>query len=603
MARACRVLPDVTAVDRAFDYSVPDALAALVRVGAIVRVPLHGRRVRGWVVENAVEPVSGTGALLDVLAVVSAGPPRDVVDLSEWVAWRWSGPRVAVLRSASAPNHVPPSHRRADPEGAGARSIGMRAVGMRAVGMRAVGMRAVRMRVVRQPPLLDRRAQVAALCAGTGSTIVCIADAGRARALASYLSREGRAVAVLHSFEADAARTDGWRRASEGDCIVVGGRIAALAPVPDLRAAIVVDDADEALQEERSPTWHARDVLFERAARAAVPFIVCSPVPTVEAMVAAAADSVADSGWTMNVEAPPADVERAGWPRVQVADRRDEPPGSGLFSETLARALRDAGGLSVCVLNRRGRFRLLLCASCQHLLRWDRPDERPLVCPDCGATKLRVLRAGVSRVREELEALVAGARVVEVDASTAEVPDADIIVGTEAVLHRAAVRRRRPALVAYLDLDQELLAPRYRAAAQAQWLLTRGAQLLSGRARQKAMLLVQTRIPDHVVVKALVRGEPATVAESEIEYRRTLAYPPFGALAELAGADDALTATIDALRALDVQANGVQVFGPSDGRALVHGPDWDALAAALAQGLPAGRAIGRVRAVVDPPRI
>jgi primosomal protein N' (replication factor Y) len=575
LARACRVLPDVTAVDRAFDYSVPDALEALVRVGAMVRVPLHGRRVRGWVVEDGVEPVSGTGALLDVLAIVSAGPPRDVIELSEWVAWRWSGPRVAVLRSASAPNHVPPSHRRADPEGAAAR--------------------AVRMRVVRQPPLLDRRAQVAALCASTGSTIVCIADAGRARALASYLSREGRAVAVLHSFETDAARTDGWRRASEGDCVVVGGRIAALAPVPDLRAAIVVDDADEALQEERSPTWHARDVLFERAARAAVPFAVCSPAPTVEAIVA--------GGGTTVIEAPPADVERASWPRVQVADRRDEPPGSGLLSETLARALRDAGGLSVCVLNRRGRFRLLVCASCRHLLRWDRPDERPLVCPDCGATKLRVLRAGVTRVREELEALVAGARVAEVDTATAEVPDADIIVGTEAVLHRAAVRRRRPALVAYLDLDQELLAPRYRAAAQAQWLLTRGAQLLSGRARQQAMLLVQTRIPDHVVVKALVRGEPAAVAESEIEYRRTLAYPPFGALAELAGADDALTATIDALRALDVQANGVQVFGPSDGRALVHGPGWDALAAALVRGLPAGRAIGRVRAVVDPPRI
>src|SRR5207244_11590949 len=120
-----------------------------------------------------------------------------------------------------------------------------------------------------------------------------------------------------------------------------------------------------------------------------------------------------------------------------------------------------------------------------------------------------------------------------------------------------------------------------------------GGQLLSGRARQESRLLVQTRIPDRVVVQALVNGEPVAVAESEIEYRRTLAYPPFGALAEVAGADNALAATIDALRALDVQANGVQVFGPSDGRALVHGPDWDALPAALAEGLRVGRAIGR----------
>jgi primosomal protein N' (replication factor Y) len=101
-----------------------------------------------------------------------------------------------------------------------------------------------------------------------------------------------------------------------------------------------------------------------------------------------------------------------------------------------------------------------------------------------------------------------------------------------------------------------------------------------------------------VVVQALVRGEPALVAGAEVEYRRTLAYPPFGALAELAGADDALAAAVDALRTLDVQ-----VFGPTDGRALVHAPDWDALAGALARGLRAGRAIGRVRAVVDPPRV
>jgi primosomal protein N' (replication factor Y) len=283
-----------------------------------------------------------------------------------------------------------------------------------------------------------------------------------------------------------------------------------------------------------------------------------------------------------------------------VVDRREEPPGSGLLSEALATALHHAGGLAVCVLNRRGRFRLLVCASCQHLLRWDRPDERPLVCPECGATKLKVLRAGVTRVREELEALVPGARVAEVDTATAEVPAADIVIGTEAVLHRAAVRRRRPALVAYLDLDQELLAPRYRAAAQAHWLLTRGAQLLAGRPRRESLLLVQTRIPDHVVVQAMVHGDPAPVAAAEIEYRRTLAYPPFGALAELAASDEALNATIEVLRA---NVPDVQVFGPADGRALVHASDWDALASALAVSLPAGRAISRVRAVVDPPRV
>src|SRR5436305_15094647 len=105
--RVCRVAPDVTAVERVFDYLVPDALAPLVRVGAIVRAPLHGRRVRGWVVADDVTAATGE-RLLELLAVASDGPPPDVVALTDWIAWRWSGPRIAVLRSASAPNRVAP---------------------------------------------------------------------------------------------------------------------------------------------------------------------------------------------------------------------------------------------------------------------------------------------------------------------------------------------------------------------------------------------------------------------------------------------------------------------------------------------------------------
>ncbi|HET9729275.1 MAG TPA: hypothetical protein VFR41_07640, partial [Acidimicrobiia bacterium] len=381
-ARVCRVIPDLTAVERAFDYAVPDALAGAVRVGALVRVPLHGRRVRGWVIADDVEPEAAE--LLDVLSA-SAGPPADVVVLSEWIASRWAGPRVAVLRSASPPNLVP-------------------ATVWSNSGARATESAQTKVRVVRQPPLLDRRADVAAMCAAVGSTIVCIADAGRARTFGRYLVEQGRNVALLHSVEPDAARTAAWSRAARGDCIVVGGRVAALAPVSDLAAVVVVDDNDEALQEERSPTWHARDVLIERASRAGALLTICGPAPTVTAVARAS-----------EVVAPPVDVERAGWPRVEVVDRRAEPPGAGLLTDALGHALRSARGLAVCIVNRRGRYRVLVCGNCGHVLRWDRSDERPLVCPECGATKLRVIRAGVTRLREELSALVSTARVVDID--------------------------------------------------------------------------------------------------------------------------------------------------------------------------------------------
>ena len=577
MTRVCRVVPDVTALDREFDYLVPDSLAPLVRVGAIVRVPLQGRRVRGWVIADDVEPAAEGARLLELLAVSSAGPPNDVVALADWVAWRWAGPRVAVLRSASPPNRVAPRAGDSDPVPPPSESV---------PGVTPV-------RVVRRGPLFDRRDTVASMVAADGSSIILVADFGRATALARYLESSGRRVVLMHSATSDAERTDAWGRATHGDIVVVGGRVAALSPVPDLAATVVVDDADEALQEERSPTWHARDVLYERAGRAHASFTVFSPAPTIEALV------VADRA----VDASPPDVEIAGWPRVLVVDRRDEPPGAGLLSETLASTLRGARGPAVCVLNRRGRFRVLACDACRTIVRWDRTDERPSVCPECGATRLRVIRSGVTRVREELSALIPGTRVADVDTATGEVPEADILIGTESVLHRSEVRRRRPTVVAFLDLDQELLAPRYRASTQAHWLVTRGAQLLAGRPRDESLLLLQTRMPDHVVVESISRGRPELVAQAEAEYRQTLGYPPFGALAELTGDDDALSATVDALRGLAMQAEAVNVFGPSDGRALVNASSCDALAAALDIALPAGRTVGRVRAAVDPPRV
>ena len=574
MPRVCRVAPDLTAVERAFDYVVPDAIAPMVRVGAIVRVPLHGRRVRGWVVADDVTPET-PDRLLELLAVASNGPPAGVVDLAGWIAWRWSGPKIAVLRSASPPNRVAPTPTQVEPASMSP--------------LTPDSLTPVRSVVVRRPPLADRRELVAAMCAADGSTLVAVADGSRARSLAHYLRGTGREVALVHSDESDAARTAAWRRAEQGRCVVVGGRSAALAPVPDLGAAIVVDDADEALQEERSPTWHAREVLYERAARAGAAWSVVSPAPTVEAL--------AVPGVEVDALAP--DMEARGWPRALVVDRREEPPGAGLLTESLADALRDADGPAVCVLNRRGRFRVLACEACHALLRWDRAAERPMICDECGATRLRVLRAGVTRVREELEALFPRLRVVDVDAATAEVGDADIVIGTESVLHRPELRRRRPSVVAFLDLDQELLAPRYRVAAQAQWLTARGAQLLAGRPREETRLVVQTRQPDHEVVRALVKGHPALVSDAECERRRALGFPPFGALAELSGDDAAVLAAIDALR-----GNGaIQALGPTDGRALVVAPDAAVLADALAPAHAAGRAAGRMRTVVDPPRV
>ncbi|MDP8986971.1 MAG: hypothetical protein M3N11_01290, partial [Actinomycetota bacterium] len=92
------MLPDVPAIDKEFDYVVPEGMADHVRAGTIVRVQLHGRRVGGWVVADDVSPPAGV-ALRPLAKVTGWGPAPELLELAVWAAWRWSGRRAHFLRT------------------------------------------------------------------------------------------------------------------------------------------------------------------------------------------------------------------------------------------------------------------------------------------------------------------------------------------------------------------------------------------------------------------------------------------------------------------------------------------------------------------------
>jgi primosomal protein N' (replication factor Y) (superfamily II helicase) len=575
-----RVIPDVKGMERELDYLVPERFVGQVRVGTLVRVPLGPRRERAWVVE--LDPPPSDGFELRELTKVSGwGPPAELVELARWAAWRWAGRPAHFLVTASPPVAVaslparpprPPVPGPHDPLAAEALAAGGG--------------------VVRLPPAADRLPAVLAAMA-LGHALVLTPSLDDAHVLALRLRRSGLPVA-LHPRD--------WATGMAG-CTVVGTQAAAWAPVGDLAAVVVLEEHDEALRHESVPTWNARDVSIERARRAGVPALLVSAVPSPDALAWAAANG-------RPVLAPSRNDERAGWPVVDIVDRsREDVTGRSLISLTLTRHLRDPSKHVVCVLNAPGRARRLACRTCRSITRCERCDgavgqatdgelhcarcgtERPVVCQVCGSSALVPLRLGVSRLREELEA-IAERPVIEVTGATpADEPltGAGIHLGTEAVLHRVAAAD----VVVFLDIDAELLAPRFRAAEQALGLLARAARLLGDRARG-GWLVVQTRLPRHEVLEAVVRADPGRVAASELERREALGFPPAAALAVVSGPE--APATIGAL----AECEATSISGPADGRWLVRARTWDALGDALGA---APHPPGRVRIEVDPVRL
>lgn len=605
--RTVRVRTEVAALTKTFDYAVPARWTEDVRVGTRVRVPLHGRTVRGWVVETDVSTLDGV-EILPLKSWLGWGPPADLVGVAEWASWRWAGPVSFFLHAASPPVVV-----RALPEPPALDTAAVsrsRDEASRRVWDGALTQPGAT--VVRLPPATDLIDLVLSVVedpgvrARGGSVVVLVPSTGWAERLTARLVRRG------------CPATGAWDEVRAGWPVVVGSRAGAWAPVPRLAAAIVLDAHDASYREESAPTYSAVDVLLERARRQAAPCVLVSPVPPV-------ALATHDGIETL---APPVLEERAGWPTIERVDRRGADPRTGTFSEEfvrLARAVLDdpaaaARGPLVCVYNRTGGARLLACSHCGELARCTRcgaaasrprdeevlrcprcGETRPVVCAACGRLRMKTLRAGVSRLREELAALL-GVEVGEVAgprAGSAEpaLPAAPVLVGTEAVLHRV----RHAAAVAFLDIDLHLLAARLSAIEDTLALFVRAARLVGARGAGPpwARVQAQTRVPDHPVLTAVWKGEPAPVLAEEAAVRRLSALPPFAALALVSGvlAPDFAQALA---QEADAGAGGgaVTVSTLDEGRFLVraatHAPLCDLLARVPR---PGGRGL---RVEVDP---
>ena len=589
MSLVARVVPDVTGVDKVFDYLIPSELQDVIAIGDRVRVPLHGRNVPGWVSEIGSTSDGftdvGEAKLRAVIKRLGVGPSSEVVQLAKWASHRWCG-RLRAFFVAASPSTlvaVLPTARyqRSQVKAAGDPEV-------------SLAVRELRSLLVQRGPLKSP-VDVMVGAAVVGPTLVIVPTVVRARLFAASLKRHGLTVAVL---------PDEWDSAAGGVDVVIGSRTAVFARVPQLCSVVVIDEHDDSLREERTPTWHARDVAMERAQRLNISCILVSALPSVAAKV-----------WAGDRVVKSVEQEVASeWPTIQLIDRtQDERWSNSLLSSDFIAELRDHSRRIVAVLNTKGRARLLACASCKSLARCSSCDaaveigatgqfscprcatERPQVCLKCSSTKFLTLKPGVSKLREEI-AQAAGRKIAEVVEVTGGADSVSIdqskmlFVGTEAALHRV----HEADTVVFLDIDQELAAPRYRASEIVGSLLVHASRLV-GRSEIGGKVMVQTHSVDSPVLQAMATLRIDEYLQSVSEMRSFMKLPPFGALAQLSGTN------------IDVAMNElhnnvfVHVSASNDGSYLVKASDWQVLADALSE-LEAVKGV-RLKVQVDPARV
>ncbi len=466
------------------------------------------------------------------------------------------------------------------------------------------------------------------------------------QAVARFRARLGVPVAALHSGLADGERAAAWLAAARGEApLVIGTRSAVFTPLARPGLVVVDEEHDASYKQVEGFRYHARDLAVVRARALGVPVVLGSATPSLESLANVDAGRYRALRLTRRAGA-------ARTPSVEVLDLRGAKLDDGLAPRALAEigAALDRGEQALVFRNRRGFAPVLLChacgwhAECPHC---ERPmtlhaasaalhchhcglrRPRPADCPSCHDRGLMAVGIGTQRLEAMLAQHFPRHQVLRVDRDSMrrkgafEALLAGLADGRPAVLVGTQMLAKghdlpNLTLVVLADVDGGLFSPDFRAPERLAQTIVQVAGR-AGRADKPGRVLLQTHQPGHPLLARLLGGGYGAFALAELQERRALDLPPFGAHALLraeARAQAPLDAFLGAARALFSDATAVAARGPLPApmprragmlraQLVLESPRRGALHAALGARLDALHALREARAVrwsldVDP---
>jgi len=414
--------------------------------------------------------------------------------------------------------------------------------------------------------------------------------------LKRFADRFGAPPVLWHSDLGHAQRRATWRHVADGQArVVVAARSGLFLPFRDLGLIVVDEEHDASFKQEDGVIYQARDMAVVRASLAQLPIVLVSATPSLETTINA------QSGRYARLHLP-ARHGTARLPEIRVVDlRKQKPERQRFLSPPLVQALGEtlaANEQAMLFLNRRGYAPLTLCRECGHRLQcpnctaWLIEHRRagglqchhcgyavamPPACPNCAAAgSFAACGPGVERLAEEAAHRFPQARIAVMASDTLSGPRAmaellerverrevDMLVGTQVM----AKGHHFPmlTLVGVVDADLGLAGGDLRATERTFQLLHQVAGR-AGRAERPGVVLLQTYMPEHPVMRALASDDRDGFLAAEAESRREGNWPPFGRLAALiVSAPDADSAD-RAARAFAREAphvEGIEVLGPA----------------------------------------
>jgi len=382
-------------------------------------------------------------------------------------------------------------------------------------------------------------------------------------------------MALLHSGVSEKKRGIAWYEAMTGKAqIILGTRLAALTPIPNLRAIVVDEEHDASYKQQEGTRYSARDLAIWRAHDQKTTILLSSATPSLETWLAA------QSGRYKYIRLDQR-AQGASLPSVHLINTRDPqnqfspgdegaPKQKSLITKTLARAITktlEAKKQSLILINRRGYAPVLSCSACNWLSKCTQCSTYtvmhkagalgkrsvlschhcglvkpiPQFCPDCGNADLKTLGHGTQKLEDAIEEMWPQARVLRVDTDSSRKSkgaealfqeihegNVDIVVGTQMIAKGHDYQNI--GLVAVLDADSRLYSADFRAAERlfAQLVQVAGRAGRSGTSGEKGGdIYIETQYPESPVFQYLLRHDVDGFLEFTASEREEAKLPPY----------------------------------------------------------------------------
>jgi primosomal protein N' (replication factor Y) len=408
-------------------------------------------------------------------------------------------------------------------------------------------------------------------------------------------------MAVLHSGVSEKKRGAAWYEAMTGKAqIILGTRLAVIAPIPNLRAIVVDEEHDSSYKQQDGTRYSARDLAIWRAHDQRIPILLSSATPSLETWIAA------QSGRYEYIRLDQR-AQGASLPRVHLINMRDPqnqfspgdagaPKEKSLITKTLANAINKSLAekkQSLILINRRGYAPVLSCSACNWLSKCTQCSTYtvmhkagalgkrsvlschhcgivkpiPHFCPDCGNADLKTLGHGTQRLEDAIEEMWPQARVLRVDADSSrkskgaealfqEIHDGnvDIVVGTQMIAKGHDYQNI--GLVAVLDADSRLYSADFRAAERlfAQLVQVAGRAGRSGTSGEAGGdIYIETQYPESPVFQYLLRHDVDGFLAFTASEREEAKLPPYSYQALIHAEGKSLDKAIQFLNELKVR--------------------------------------------------